>query len=73
MMPDQVDAIRDLMSEANAFAVEVSAGFHMSLAVMSFTRLPDRSEDDDAVKVRFFNVSVAGTVREQAGEEQVAA
>jgi hypothetical protein len=47
----------------------------LSLDVMTFTRLPELDEDADAVGYRFFNVSVAGTVREREVEDhqQVAA
>jgi hypothetical protein len=68
LMPEQVDALRGLLREVNGFAVEISAADSRSIDAMTFTRLPERSEDDEAVRVRFFNISVAGTIRERAME-----
>lgn len=74
IMPDQADALCRLFRDTNALILEVQASEHSSLDVMTFTRLAERGEDDAAVRVRFFNVSVAGTVRERDAEtEQVAA
>lgn len=73
MMPDQVDALRGLIRETSAFAIEVEAATYRSVDVMTFTSLPDGSEDDESVRVRWFSVSIAGTIRERQPDEQVAA
>lgn len=74
MLPEQVDALRDLIAQTGAFAVEVGDAGHMSVDVMTFTRLGAPEVDPDAdLRVRFWSVSVAGTVRERDSETAVAA
>lgn len=71
MMADQVKALNGLLREVDGFAVEVEPGEYMSLTAIVFTRLPGGSEDDGAVRVRWFSISVAGTIRERAPEPEV--
>lgn len=68
MFPDQIDALRKLIDEIGAFAIDIAAGEAMSLRVVAFVR--DESLEDDPVTARWFSVSVAGTVREVAPDPE---
>ena len=71
---DQVAAINSLISEVGAFAIDIAPDTFRSLRAVTFHAAPADDEDAEC-RVRFWTISVAGTIREQAAEPdgQVAA
>ena len=70
LRPDQAKALVGLFNETDAFALDIGDADHDSLRVVTYATLDDDSglepDGGEGFRVRFFTVSVAGTIREQS-------
>lgn len=67
LTPDQVAALNGLMRETGAFGVDVAPDDFRSIRAITFNPAPEDFEDAEC-RVRFWTISVAGTIRELAPE-----
>lgn len=66
LFPEQTQALASLIRGTNAVAVDVApADFH-SLRVVTFHHDDQRDDEAPPCTARWWTVSIAGTVREQA-------
>jgi hypothetical protein len=73
LLPDQVAALNGLVRETGAFGLDVAPDSHRSVRVVTFTARPGEDDEDTTPIVRFFTVSVAGSIREQSPATEIAA
>lgn len=75
LLPDQIAALSGLARETNAFGIDIAPDTYKSLRAVTFTARPGENDEDTTPVVRFWSISVAGTIRELSLDDtaQVAA
>lgn len=66
LSPDQVAALNGLVRETKAFGIDVAEDTYRSLRVITFAASPDGDDEDTTPVVRFFSISIAGSIRESS-------
>lgn len=69
LTPEQAAAVNGLMRETEAFGIDLAPDDYRSLRAVTFHAAPEDFEDAEC-RVRFWSVSVAGTIREQAPDTE---
>jgi hypothetical protein len=66
MTADQAAALNGLTRETRAIMLDVAEDDYASLRVVTYHELVGAHEDDGALEARWWSISVAGSIREQA-------
>lgn len=73
LTPDQAAALNGLAKETGAFGIDIAEDSYRSLRAVTFAARPGADDEDTTPVVRFWSISVAGSIRESSPQTEVAA